>query len=58
VLRGGVFARAARIQVHQDGRRLATSVAYRIVPDRPVRLGASWTSAVDPGGGPVTVRLA
>ena len=58
VLRADVFARLARLEVWQDGRRLATGVPYRIVPDRPVRLGASWTGRADPGGGPVTVRLA
>jgi thioredoxin reductase len=58
VLRSEVFARLARLEVRQDGRRLATGVAYRMMPDRPVRLGASWTARADPGGGPVTVRLA
>src|SRR5215467_4353180 len=46
VLRSGVF------------RRLATSVSYRMIPDRPVRLGVSWLGKADPAGGPVTVRLA
>ena len=58
VLRSDIFARLARIEVWQDGRRLATGVSYGMKPDRPVRLGASWTSRADPGGGPVTVRLA
>lgn len=58
VLRSDVFARLARLEVWQDGRRLATSVSFGMKPDRPVRLGASWTSRADPGGGPVTVRLA
>jgi len=58
VLRSGVFRRLARIEVRQDGRRLATELSYRMIPDRPVRLGASWTAQADPGGGPVTVRLA
>jgi hypothetical protein len=58
VLRSDVFARLARLEVWQDGRRLATDVSYGMKPDRPVRLGASWTGRADPGGGPVTVRLA
>jgi thioredoxin reductase len=58
VLRSGVFSRLARIEVWQDGRRLATSVSFGMKPDKPVRLGASWTSQADPAGGPVTVRLA
>ena len=58
VLRSDVFARLARLEVWQDGRRLATVASYGMKPDRPVRLGASWTGRADPGGGPVTVRLA
>ena len=58
VLRSDTFARLARLEVWQDGRRLATGVSYGMQPDRPVRLGASWTGRADPGGGPVTVRLA
>jgi thioredoxin reductase len=58
VLRSDVFSRLARLEVSQDGRRLAASASYRMIPDRPVRLGASWTRQADPGGGPVTVRLA
>jgi len=58
VLRSDVFARLARLEVWQDGRRLATGASYGMKPDRPVRLGASWTGRADPGGGPVTVRLA
>jgi thioredoxin reductase len=57
ILRSGVFRRLGRIGVWQDGRRLATSRAYGIVPDRPVRLGAGWIGGADPGGGPVVVRL-
>ena len=58
VLRSDVFARLARLEVWQDGRRLATGVSFGMKPDRPTRLGASWTGKADPGGGPVTVRLA
>jgi hypothetical protein len=58
VLRSDAFARLARMEVWQDGRRLARGVSFGMRPDRPVRLGASWTSRIDPGGGPVTVRLA
>jgi thioredoxin reductase len=58
VLRSDTFSRLARLEVWQDGRRLAATAAYGIKPDRPVRLRASWTGRADPGGGPVTVRLA
>jgi thioredoxin reductase len=57
ILRSGVFRRVARIGVWQDGRRLATSVAYGMMPDRPVQLGAAWIRRVDPRGGPIVVRL-
>jgi thioredoxin reductase len=58
VLRSDVFARLARLEVWQDGRRLATGVSFGMKPDRPARLRASWTGKADPEGGPVTVRLA
>jgi thioredoxin reductase len=57
VLRSGAFRRLARIEVRQEGRRLATSNPYRIVPERPLRLSAAWTGKADPGGGPVIVRI-
>jgi hypothetical protein len=57
ILRSGVFRRVARIGVWQDGRRLATSAAYGIVPERPVRLSAAWIARADPRGGPIVVRL-
>ena len=57
ILRSAQFRRLGRIGVWQDGRRLATSPAYGIVPDRPVRLGAAWIGRADPGGGPIVVRL-
>jgi thioredoxin reductase len=57
VLRSGAFRRLARIEVRQEGRRLATSNPYRIVPERPLRLGAAWTGKADPRGGPVIVRI-
>ena len=58
ILRSDVFARLARIEVWQGGRRLATGISFRVIPDRPVRLGASWTGRADPEAGPLTVRLA
>jgi len=57
VLRSDVFARLARLEARQDGRRLAAGRSFGVKPDRPVRLGAAWMSRADPGGGPVTVRL-
>ena len=57
ILRSSVFRRLARIGVWQDGRRLATSAAYCMKPDRPLRLSAAWIGRADPRGGPVVVRL-
>jgi hypothetical protein len=57
ILRSEVFRRVARIDVIQDGARLASQAAYGIVPDRPVHLRAPWTRGVNPAGGPIVVRL-
>ena len=55
VLRSADFRRGARLEVRQDGRLLARSRPARLVPGRPVRLGAGWLARVDPAGGPVRV---
>jgi thioredoxin reductase len=56
LLRSEVFRRLARLEVRQDGRVLATARA-RLVPGRPVHLGASWIARADPSAGPVHVTL-
>jgi thioredoxin reductase len=55
VLRSLDFLRLARLEVRQDGRLLARSRPVRLVPERPVHLGAAWLPHVDPAGGPVRV---
>ena len=55
VLRSADFRRGARLEVRQDGRLLARSRPARLVPGRPVHLGAGWLGRVDPAGGPVRV---
>ena len=40
----------ARLEVRQDGRLLARSRVTRLVPERPVHLGAAWLARVDPAG--------
>ena len=55
VLRSPVFRRGARLEVRQDGRLLARSRPVRLIPERPVHLGAGWLDRVDPAGGPVRV---
>ncbi len=55
VLRSQEFRRLARLEARQDGRLLARSRPVRMVPGRPVHLGADWLAQVDPAGGPVRV---
>jgi thioredoxin reductase len=55
VLRSAVFRRGVRLEVRQDGRLLARSRRARLIPERPVHLGAAWLDRVDPAGGPVRV---
>ena len=55
VLRSADFRRGARLEVRQDGRLLARSRPARLIPGRPVHLGAGWLGRVDPAGGPVRV---
>ena len=55
VLRSAAFRRGARLEVRQDGRLLARSRPARLIPERPVHLGAAWLDRVDPAGGPVRV---
>jgi thioredoxin reductase len=57
VLRSQEFRRLARLEVRQDGRLLARSRPGRMVPGRPVHLGAAWLAQADPAGGPVTVTV-
>jgi thioredoxin reductase len=55
VLRSADFRRGVRLEVRQDGRLLARSRPARLIPGRPVHLGAAWLPQVDPAGGPVRV---
>ena len=56
LLRSEVFERLARLEVRQDGRVLATARA-RLIPGRPVHLGAGWMARARPSAGPVRVAL-
>jgi thioredoxin reductase len=56
VLRSDVFARRARLEVRQDGKILASARA-RLMPNRPVRLDASWLDRAELAAGPVQVHL-
>jgi thioredoxin reductase len=56
VLRSQEFRRLARLEVRQDGRVLGRSGPVRLIPGRPVHLGAAWLARADRAGGPVYVR--
>jgi hypothetical protein len=55
VLRSAGFRQGAWLEVRQGGRLLARSRQVRLIPGRPVHLGADWLDRVDPAGGPVRV---
>ncbi len=55
VLRSAEFRRGVRLEARQDGRFLTRSRPVRLIPERPVHLGAGWLDQVDPAGGPVRV---
>jgi thioredoxin reductase len=54
-LRSAEFRRLARLEVRQDGSVLGRSGPVRLIPGRPVHLGAAWLARVNPAGGPVNV---
>jgi thioredoxin reductase len=55
VLRSAAFRRGVRLEARQAGRLLTRSRPVRLIPERPVHLGAGWLDQVDPAGGPVRV---
>ena len=55
VLRSREFRGRVRLEVRQEDRLLARSGLVRLVPGRPVHLGAGWLARVDPAGGPVRI---
>jgi len=57
VLRSQEFRRLARLEVRQGGRVLGRSGPVRLIPGRPVHLGARWLARVDPGGAVVQVLV-
>jgi hypothetical protein len=58
LLRCDSFHPAARIEVRQDGRLLASSRTGRLIPSRPVHLPGAWAAHVAPAAGPIQIRLA
>ncbi len=57
-LRSTEFDRRPRVQVVQDGRTLWDGRPGGLRPGRSTKLPAGWARSVDPGGGPVRVRVA
>ena len=57
LLRCASFHPAARLEVRQGGRLLASARTGRLIPSRPVHLPAPWAADVDPAAGPIQVRL-
>jgi Pyridine nucleotide-disulphide oxidoreductase len=57
-LRSESFAQRPRVEVAQAGRVLWSGRLRRLVPGRSAALPHAWAAAVDPDGGPVSVRLA
>jgi thioredoxin reductase len=46
-----------RIAISQDGRALGSARLARVMPGRSAALDTTWATAVDPGGGPVVIRV-
>jgi thioredoxin reductase len=57
LVRARAELRDARVQLAQDGRTLLRTRLARVMPGRSAALGADWATDVDPGGGPVVVRV-
>ncbi len=58
MLRAETFLRGPTVVITQGERVLWRERLGRLQPGRSAALGASWVVAVDPGSGPVEVRLA
>jgi thioredoxin reductase len=56
-LRAHTFLKTPALAVVQDGRTLARERLRSLRPGRSAALPAGWIAAVDPAGGPVTVRV-
>jgi thioredoxin reductase len=57
LLRSLEFLTGPRIEISQDGRVIWDGRLRRFVPGRSTSLPAAWTAAVEPGAGPVRVRV-
>jgi len=57
LLRASAFLALAEVEIAQDGRTLHRTRLRRLQPGRSAALPAGWLGGVDPGGGPVDVRV-
>jgi len=57
LLRALEFLSGPRIEVRQDDRVLWDGRVRRLVPGRSTPFPAGWTAGVEPGRGPVRVRV-
>ena len=57
VLRSTSFAQRPRVEIAQGARTLWSGRLRHLVPGRSAALPHAWTAAVDPDGGPVSVRV-
>jgi thioredoxin reductase len=58
LLRSSAFLRAPAIEARQAGRALWRGRLRRLAPGRSAHIPATWMPTVDPGAGPVVVRIA
>jgi thioredoxin reductase len=58
LLRSHEDIRDVRVELVQDGRRLAVARLPRVMPGRSARLPEEFTAGIDPDGGPAVIRAA
>ena len=56
-LRSASFMQRPAVEITQAGRSLWSGRVRRLMPGRSAALPHAWTSAVDPDGVPVSVRV-
>jgi thioredoxin reductase len=57
LLRSSAFLRVPGLMVEQGGKQLWRGRLRRLVPGRSAHIPGGWTKRVDPGAGPISVRL-